>query len=146
MFPFNPLVKLLAGDLRAAQRHILRKAWPEQPIMMPCLQLRIWFCTPPLGVQFGVVRLGWVQAWHRFNILSFVFNILSIARLWFRLGLGRVPGWLRVGSGWVPGLLTPTFRVAVLEVGHHLRGDNVFSCQMMPHLPWCPGCLVYTQL
>ena len=47
-------------------------------------------------------------------MLSIVFNVLSITRLWFRLGLGRVPGWLRVGSGWVSILLRANLGVAVL--------------------------------
>ena len=45
-----------------------------------------------------------------------MFNILSITRLWFRLGLGWVAGWLRLGSGWVSGLLRANLGVAVLKV------------------------------
>ena len=50
-----------------------------------------------------VVRLGQVQAWHRFNILSIVFNILSITRLWAPVGSGLAPGdgLVLVGLGWV---------------------------------------------
>ena len=55
-----------------------------------------------------------VQASHRFNILSIFLN--SITRLWFRLGVGYVPGWLRLGSAWVPSLLRANLWVAVLEV------------------------------
>ena len=58
-------------------------------------------------VGLGWVGLGWVGS-------SIVFNILSITRFWFRLGLGWVPGWLRVGSGWVPNLLRANLGVAVV--------------------------------
>ena len=63
---------------------------------------------------------GWVGGWDGFrvglgfNILSIVFNIFSITRFWFGLGLRWVPGWLRVGSRWVPNLLRANVGVAML--------------------------------